>query len=203
MWVLGLTGSIATGKSTVAKMFARRGIPVFSSDDAVHELYRGAAVAPVEALFPGVTTDGAIDRTKLSAHVLGHPERLKQLESVVHPLVRARLRAFLAEAKSTGAPIALLDIPLLFESGPDYRERYGLDRIAVTAVPDTVLRERALARPGMTVEKLDAILARQLPQDEKRKRADYVIDTGVPLAETEAAVAAIIADLTAHPRQEQ
>jgi len=199
MWVLGLTGSIASGKSTVAGMFAAQGVPVFSADAAVHELYRGAAVAPVEALFPGVTTDGAIDRDRLAARVLGHPERLGQLEAVVHPLVRACREAFLAREKARGTRLVLLDIPLLFEAGPDARARHGVDRVAVTIAPDAVLRARALARPGMTVEKLDAILARQLPQDEKRKRADYVIDTGAPLAATGAAVAAIVAGLTASP----
>ena len=196
MWTLGLTGSIATGKSTVRQMFEDLGVPTFSSDDAVHELYRGAAVAPVEALFPGVTTNSVIDREELSKRVLGQPDKLKALESVVHPLVRKRIAQFLRDAQSTGARLALVDIPLLFESGHDY----GLDRVAVTAADPEIYRRRALARPGMTVEKLEAILARQMPQDEKIERADYVIRTDTSLAETRDAVKAIVDDLTANPK---
>ena len=196
MWKLGLTGSIATGKSTVLKMFAEMGVPVFSSDDAVHELYRGAAVAPVEALFPGVTSNGAIDRDELSKRVLGQPDKLKALESVVHPLVRERIAQFLRDAQSTGARLAIVDIPLLFEGGHDY----GLDRVAVTAAAPETYRARALARPGMTVEKLEAILARQMPQDEKIERADYVIYTDESLAQTRATVKAIVDMLTKNPK---
>jgi dephospho-CoA kinase len=195
MWKLGLTGSIATGKSTVLRMFEEMGVPTFSSDAAVHELYRGAAVAPVEALFPGVTSNGAIDREALSKRVLGQPDKLKALESIVHPLVRARIAQFLREAESTGAKLALVDIPLLYEGGHDY----GLDRVAVTAAEPETYKKRALARPGMTVEKLEAILARQMPQDEKMKRADYVIYTEKSLAETRAAVKAIVDVLTTNP----
>src|SRR5690606_14040506 len=132
---------------------------VFSSDDAVHELYRGDAVAPVEAAFPGVTANGEIDRARLSRYLLQHPERLRELEAIVHPLVRTRIGRFLAEAAATGAPVAVVDIPLLYENGVDW----GFDAVAVTAVDEAELRRRALARPGMTVDKLDAILARQLP----------------------------------------
>jgi len=196
MWKLGLTGSIATGKSTVLRMFAEMGVPVFSSDAAVHELYRGAAVAPVEALFPGVTSNGAIDRDELSKRVLGQPDKLKALESVVHPLVRERIAQFLRDAQSTGARLAIVDIPLLFEGGHDY----GLDRVAVTAAAPETYRARALARPGMTVEKLEAILARQMPQDEKIKRADYVIYTDESLAQTRATVKAIVDVLTKNPK---
>ena len=195
MWKLGLTGSIATGKSTVLKMFAEMGVPVFSSDAAVHELYRDAAVAPVEALFPGVTSNGAIDRDELSKRVLGQPDKLKVLESVVHPLVRERIARFLRDAQSTGARLAIVDIPLLFEGGHDY----GLDRVAVTAAAPETYRARALARPGMTVEKLEAILARQMPQDEKIKRADYVIYTDESLAQTRATVKTIVDMLTKNP----
>lgn len=196
MWKLGLTGSIATGKSTVLRMFAEMGVPVFSSDDAVHELYRGAAMAPVEALFPGVSRNGEIDRADLSRRVLGRPDKLKALESVVHPLVRERIGQFLRDAQSTGSGLAIVDIPLLFEGGHDY----GLDRVAVTAAAPETYRARALARPGMTVEKLEAILARQMPQDEKIKRADYVIYTDESLDETRAAVKAIVDDLSKTPR---
>ena len=170
---LGLTGSIATGKSTVLAAFADLGIPVFSADAAVHQLYRSRAVEPVEQLFPGVSREGTIDRAALSRVLVAHPDRLPELEAVVHPLVREEMHRFLDHAEASGAALAVIDIPLLFESGYDY----GLDAVAVTIVPDEVLRHRALARPGMSVEKLDTILARQLPQEEKRKRADYLLDT--------------------------
>lgn len=193
MWTLGLTGSIATGKSTVLSQFAALGIPVFSADAAVHELYQGEAVPLVAALFPTVVHDSQIDRAALSAELLSAPQRLAELEAAVHPLVRARIARFLAAAEQSGARLAVVDIPLLFETGHDY----GLDRIATTSTPDAVNRDRALARPGMTVEKLTAILARQLPQAEKRMRADYVIATDGPLEQTRQAVAAIVDELTA------
>jgi dephospho-CoA kinase len=192
MFKLGLTGSIATGKSTTLKAFAELGIPTFSSDDAVHDLYRAEAVRPVEAVFPGVATDGAIDRQKLSQVLLQHPERLKSLEAIVHPLVRARISRFLQEAEAAGAALAVVDIPLLYERGVDW----GLDAVAVTVVDEAEQRRRALARPGMTVEKLDAILARQLPQAEKISRADYVLDTSRSIDSTRADVAALVGKLT-------
>jgi len=196
MLALGLTGSIATGKSTVLEMFAGLGVPVFSADAAVHELYRGAAVPLVAELFPEIVHNGEIDRQALGRIVLADPAALKCLEAAVHPLVRARIAAFLATAQSTGAPLAVVDIPLLFESGHDY----GLDRVAVAVVDPRIARARALARPGMDGEKLDAILARQLPQAEKRRRADHVIDTGGPRETTRAAVAALVATLTAEAK---
>jgi dephospho-CoA kinase len=196
MWKLGLTGSIATGKSTVLKAFADLGVPTFSSDAAVHELYRGEAVPLVEQLFPGVSHKGEIDRAELSKRLLAEPDRLKDLESVVHPLVRQRIARFLAEAESTGGVLAVVDIPLLFETGYDY----GLDRVAVTMAEPETYRKRALARPGMTVEKLDAILARQMPQDEKRKHADYVVYTEHSVAETKAAVKALVEALRVSPQ---
>jgi dephospho-CoA kinase len=192
MFKLGLTGSIATGKSTALKAFADLGIPVFSSDDAVHALYKAEAVRPVEAVFPGVATDGIIDRQKLSAILVAHPERLKSLEAIVHPLVRARINRFLEEAAASGAKLAVVDIPLLFERGVDW----GLDAVAVTFVDEAEQRRRALARPGMTVEKLDAILARQMPQAEKRTRADYILDTAHGIDSMRADVAAIVGKLT-------
>jgi dephospho-CoA kinase len=196
MWKVGLTGSIASGKSTVLEQFAALGVPVFSSDQAVHELYRGEGVPVVEALFPGVSHNGAIDRAELARQVLNQPERLRALEAAVHPLVRARIAKFLADAEMAGARLAVVDIPLLFETGFDY----GLDRIATTWAPDAEIRARALARPGMTVEKLDAILARQMPQEEKRKRADYVIVTFGPLSRTKAAVSALVEALRKNPK---
>lgn len=194
---LGLTGSIATGKSTVLKAFAELGVPTFSSDEYVHELYRGAAVAPVEAAFPGAAVDGTIDREKLSRQVVGHPERIRQLEGIVHPLVRAGIRRFLAEAEAAGEAIAVVDIPLLFENGVDW----GLDGIIVTTVDEAEQRRRALARPGMTVEKLDAILARQTPQAEKIKRATYIFDTSATLETTRAAVGKLVEELRAKAGQ--
>lgn len=194
---LGLTGSIATGKSTVLKAFAELGVPTFSSDEYVHELYRGAAVAPVEAAFPGAAVDGTIDREKLSRQVVGHPERIRQLEGIVHPLVRAGIRRFLAEAEAAGEAIAVVDIPLLFENGVDW----GLDGIIVTTVDEAEQRRRALARPGMTVDKLDAILARQTPQAEKIKRATYIFDTSATLETTRAAVGKLVEELRAKAGQ--
>lgn len=195
MWRVGLTGSIASGKSTVAQMFRDLGVPVFSSDEAVHDLYRGAAVTPIEAAFPGTTRNGEVDRVALS-RVLNDPAQLKALEALVHPLVRARVAAFLADAEASGAALAVVDIPLLFESA----HNYGLDRIVVVAASDETIRARALARSGMSVEKLDAILARQMSQAEKKRRADDLIDTDQPIAETRDAVARLVAELTAHPK---
>ena len=196
MFKLGLTGSIATGKSTVLEVFAGLGVPVFSSDAAVHELYRGVAVAPVEAAFPGVVSAGAVDRAKLTHYLLQHPERLQDLEAMVHPLVRRRIGSFLAEAEASGAALAVVDIPLLFENGVDW----GLDAVIVTTVGEAEQRRRALARPGMSVEKLDAILARQLPQAEKVRRATYVIDTSAPIETTRRTVADLIDKLRAQPK---
>lgn len=196
---LGLTGSIATGKSSVLEMFAALGVPVFSSDEAVHELYRGEAVPAVEALFPGVSRGGEIDREELSRRLLHGPDRLTDLEAVVHPLVRARMAAFLETARSTGAPLVVLDIPLLFETGHDY----GLDAIAVTLVDEATQRRRALARPGMTEDKLHTILARQMPQKEKAGRAGYVIDTSGTMEETRAEVRRLVETLTGRPQTDR
>lgn len=193
MLVLGLTGSIATGKTTVSNMFTALGVPVFASDDHVHELYRGAAVAPVEAAFPGVTKDGAIDRAELGKRILGHPERIRQVEAIVHPLVRQGSQDFVAAHRAAGAPLVVLDIPLLFESPFDY----GCDAVAVTVCDEAIQRQRALARPGMTVEKLEQILARQLPQEEKKRRATYLIDTSVSIEATNAAVRALVEQILA------
>jgi dephospho-CoA kinase len=192
MLKLGLTGSIATGKSTVLKAFADLGVPVFSSDEAVHAIYAAEGAPVVERLFPGVVHNGVVNRQTLSRRLLGHPERLQALEKAIHPLVRERMRAFLHSAEASGAPLAVVDVPLLYETGFGY----GLDKVAVTAADDATQRHRALARPGMTVEKLDAILARQLPQAEKRQRADYIFETNKPLEETRAEVKAMVDQLT-------
>jgi len=193
MWRIGLTGSIASGKSTVLKAFADLDVPVFSADEAVAELYAGEAVAPVEALFPGVTTGGQIDRTLLSQRLAADPSGFKRLEAVVHPLVRARIARFMAEAEADGHALAVVEVPLLFESGYDY----GFDAIGVTWVDDAIQRQRALARPGMSVEKLQTILARQLPQAEKKARATYLFDTGIPIARTVEMVAELVASIRA------
>ena len=176
MLILGLTGSIGMGKSTTAAMFEAEGVPVYDSDAAVHALYAagGAAVAPVEAAFPGVVTDGAIDRAKLSAKVVGDPEALAKLEAIVHPLVGAHRIGFFEKAQAEGRDIVVLDVPLLFETGG----QKSVDKVVVVSAPAEVQRARVLARPEMTPEKFEAILARQLPDAEKRGRADFVIDTG-------------------------
>ncbi|PVM82404.1 dephospho-CoA kinase [Caulobacter endophyticus] len=176
MIILGLTGSIGMGKSTTAKMFEAEGAPVYDSDAAVHALYAvgGAAVAPVEAAFPGVVVDGAIDRARLSAQVVGDPEALEKLEAIVHPLVGAHRIGFFEKAERDGHDIVVLDVPLLFETGG----QKNVHKVVVVSAPADVQRERVLARPGMTAEKFEAILARQLPDAEKRARADFVVDTG-------------------------
>lgn len=190
---IGLTGSIGMGKTTVAKMFAARGIPVFDADAAVHRLYAkgGAAVEPVGAAFPGTVKDGAVDRAALSAQVVGKPAEIRKLENIVHPLVGRLREEFLRDAEASGAPMAVLEIQMLLE-GSSAKQ---LDVIVVVSAPEAVQRERALARPGMTEDKLAGILSNQMPDAEKRARADYVIDTGVSLAETEAQVAALIETL--------
>lgn len=176
MLILGLTGSIGMGKSTTAAMFEAEGVPVYDSDAAVHALYAagGAAVAPVEAAFPGVLTDGAIDRAKLSAKVVGNPEAMAKLEAIVHPLVGADRIGFFQKAQAEGRDIVVLDVPLLFETGG----QKSVHKVVVVSAPPEVQRARVLARPEMTPEKFEAILARQLPDAEKRARADFVIDTG-------------------------
>lgn len=192
MIVLGLTGSIGMGKSTAAKMFAEAGVPVHDSDEAVHRLYAGKAAPLVEAAFPGVTRDGTVDRALLGQRVLGDAAALKMLEGIIHPLVRADADAFLARHRAAGALLAVLDIPLLFETAG----RGRVDKVVVVSAPAAAQRERVLSRPGMTEEKFAAILAKQVPDAEKRRMADYVIDTGNGFDETRAALQAIIAELT-------
>jgi dephospho-CoA kinase len=192
---LGLTGSIGMGKSTVAAMFAEEGVPVFDADAAVHRLQgpAGALVGAIEALFPGTTGARGVDRTALAERVLGAPDLLGKLEALVHPAVARERQAFL-EAHA-GAPVVLLDIPLLFEAGGAAE----VDKVAVVSAPPDVQRARVLARPGMTAGKFERILARQLPDAEKRARADFVIPTGGALEETRQAVRRILACLAPPP----
>lgn len=191
MILLGLTGSIGMGKSTVAGMFREAGVPAFSADEAVHRLYSGRAVPAVEAAFPGVVRDGVVDREALTRAVLGNPEALARLESIVHPLVREEESAFIDDARRSGVTVAVLDIPLLYETGGEKR----VDRVVVVSAPADIQRKRVLARPGMTSEKLERILARQVPDAEKRARADFVIDTSGSFDDTHRQVAEIIARL--------
>lgn len=186
MKVVGLTGGIGMGKSTAANTFRRLGVPVFDADAAVHALQArgGRAVAPIAAAFPGTTRDGAVDREALRRAVLGDPLALKRLESIVHPLVRAEERRFLARCRRRGARLAVLDIPLLFETGGERR----CDMVVVVSAPAAVQRARVLARGGMTPERLSAILSRQMPDAEKRRRADVVIRTGLSRAHARRAI---------------
>jgi dephospho-CoA kinase len=173
MFVLGLTGSLAMGKSATATMFAEEGVPVHDADGVVHRLYEGEVVPLIEAAFPGITARGKIDRDKLARRVLGDSVAIEKLEKIVHPLVRRAEKLFLEEAARKGARVAVLDIPLLFETGSERR----CDAVVVVSAPPEVQRARAFERPGMTEEKFGAILAKQMPDAEKRARADFVVDT--------------------------
>ncbi|RTL99056.1 dephospho-CoA kinase [Ancylobacter aquaticus] len=190
---LGLTGSIGMGKSTTAQIFRELGVPVHDADAAVHALYGAEGVAPVEAAFPGVVVDGRVDRARLGARVFGNDEAMKRLEAIVHPLVRAREKAFLDRAAEAGEPIAVLDIPLLYETGAQDR----VDAVLVVTAPEEVQRARVMARPGMSEETFAAILARQMPDAEKRRRADFVLDTSQGLDPARAAVAELLHQLRA------
>ena len=173
MIILGLTGLIGMGKSTTAKLFAEAGVPVYDADATVHMLYEGEAVPAIEAAFPGTTVDGKVDRNKLSARVVHDPAAIKRLEQIVHPMLGASRQKFLDDAERSGAPVAVVDVPLLFETGGEKR----VDAVVVVTTTPEIQRQRILARDNMTSEKLDAILARQLPDAEKRRRADFVVDT--------------------------
>lgn len=199
MHIIGLTGSIGMGKSTTMQLFAEQGVPVYDADAAVHAIYAGEAVPVVEAAFPGTTSDGKVDRQKLSARVLGNPEALKQLEKIVHPMLGAHRQQFLADAEKSGAPIAVLDVPLLFETGGEKR----VDAVVVVSAPAEMQRARVLARENMTQEKLDAILARQTPDAEKRKRADFVVDTSSGLDPVRAQIRDILAKVVKMPIRRQ
>jgi dephospho-CoA kinase len=191
MFILGLTGSIGMGKSTTAGMFRACGVPVHDADATVHGLYQGQAAPLVEAAFPGVVVKGAVDRMRLSAALGGKPEAYQTLETIVHPLVRAAEEAFLAKARLNCTPLVVLDVPLLLETGGERR----VDAVLVVTAPPEVQRARALARPGMSEEKLETILSRQMLDFEKRRRAHFTVDTSLGLAHAERAVRDIIRSL--------
>jgi len=197
MLVLGLTGSIGMGKSTTAKLFVEAGVPVYDADATVHQLYEGEAAAAIEAAFPGTTVNGKVDRTLLSPKVVHDADAMKRLESIVHPMLRAHHQKFLEDAERSGAPVAVVDIPLLYETGRENR----VDAVVVVTTAPETQRERILARDGMTPEKLDAILTRQLPDAEKRKRADFVVDTSHGLEPVRAQIREILEQVRKIPRR--
>lgn len=197
MFVLGLTGSVAMGKSVTARFFAEAGVPVHDADAVVHQLYEGAAAPLIEAAFPGTTVDGRVDRVKLGRRVMNDLAALRRLEAIVHPLVEAAEQEFLEQAQAQGAPVAVLDIPLLFEIGGDRR----VDAVVVATAPPEVQRARALERPGMTDERLQAMLARQMPDSEKRLRADFIVDTSRGFDEARARVQAILRQVATMPKR--
>jgi dephospho-CoA kinase len=189
--ILGLTGSIGMGKSTTARMFEEAGVPVHDSDETVHRLYSGKAAPLIERRFPGTVPDGTVDRERLAKAVLNDAEALKELEAIVHPLVREDEKLFLEEHRGRGTPLVVLDIPLLFEVGAEGR----VDKVAVVSAPAEIQRRRVLSRPGMTEAKFEAILKKQVPDAEKRRRADYVIDSGRGLEPARLAVGRIVREL--------
>jgi len=191
MLIVGLTGSIGMGKSTVAARFRTHGVAVCDADAEVHKLYEGAAVPAIEAAFPGTTRAGTVDRQRLARVLIAKPEGFARLEAIVHPLVLAAERAFLHAEAAKGAALAVLEIPLLLETGGEAR----VDVVVVVSAPADTQRERVMQRPGMTPEKLEQVLARQMPDAEKRARADFIVDTGGTLAETDAQVDNIVESL--------
>ncbi|THV22151.1 dephospho-CoA kinase [Peteryoungia ipomoeae] len=193
MIIIGLTGSIGMGKSTTAALFAAEGVPVNDADQVVHDLYRGLAVPLIEAAFPGVATSGEVDRQKLVAALAQNPANFSKLESIVHPMVREHEREFLRQQAARGTDIVLLDIPLLFETAGEDR----VDVIVVVSCDASIQRQRVLSRPGMTPEKFELILARQLPDAEKRIRADYIIDTGHGIEDARRQVQSLLAQIRA------
>jgi dephospho-CoA kinase len=197
MLILGLTGSIGMGKSATAKLFAEAGVPVYDADAAVHKIYEGEAAPAIEAAFPGTTVVGKVDRNKLSARVVHDPAAMKQLEQIVHPMLGASRQKFLDDAERSGAPVAVVDVPLLFETGGEKR----VDAVVVVTTSLELQRERILTRDNMTGEKLDAILARQLPDAEKRKRADFVVDTSHGLEPVRAQIRDILREVAKMPRR--
>ena len=197
MIILGLTGSIGMGKSTTAKLFAEAGVPVYDADATVHMLYEGEAVPAIEAAFPGTTVDGKVDRSKLSARVVHDPAAIKRLEQIVHPMLGASRQKFMDDAERSGAPVAVVDVPLLFETGGEKR----VDAVVVVTTTPELQHQRILARDNMTSEKLDAILARQLPDAEKRRRADFVVDTSDGLDAVRLRIRDILNEAVKMPRR--
>jgi dephospho-CoA kinase len=197
MIVLGLTGSIGMGKSTTAKLFAEAGVPVYDADATVHKIYQGEAAPAIEAAFPGTTVNGKVDRAKLSAKVVHDPAAIRQLEQIVHPMLRAFHQEFLDDAERSGAPVAVVDVPLLFETGGEKR----VDAVVVVTTSPENQRQRILSRGTMTSEALDAILARQMPDEEKRKRADFVVDTSHGLDPVRERIRDILAQAAKMPRR--
>jgi dephospho-CoA kinase len=195
MFILGLTGSIGMGKSTTAGFFREAGVPVHDSDAIVHQLYEGEAVAAVEAAFPGVTVGGKIDRPRLAAQLVDKPEAIKRLEAIVHPLVRATTQRFIEAQSQRGARVIVLDIPLLFETGGEK----GVDAVVVVSAPGDVQRARVLSRPGMTAEKFEALLARQMSDAEKRARAHFIVDSSRSFESARAQVHGILRAVSALP----
>lgn len=197
MIILGLTGSIGMGKSTTAKLFAEAGVPVYDADAIVHRLYEGEAAPAIEAAFPGTTANGKVDRNRLSAQVVHDPAAIKRLESIVHPMLGASRQKFLHDAEQSGAPVAVVDVPLLYETGGEKR----VDAVVVVTTSPEIQRARILARENMTGEKLDAILARQLPDAEKRRRADFVVDTSHGLDPVRARIRDILKEAVKMPQR--
>jgi len=197
MIILGLTGSIGMGKSTTAKLFEEAGVPVYDADAAVHKIYEGEAAPAIEAAFPGTTVNGKVDRNKLSAKVVHDPAAMKRLEQIVHPMLGASRQKFLHDAEQSGAPVAVVDVPLLFETGGEKR----VDAVVVVTTTPEIQRQRILSRDNMTGEKLDAILARQLPDAEKRKRADFVVDTSGGLDSVRARIRDILDQAAKMPQR--
>jgi dephospho-CoA kinase len=197
MFILGLTGSVGMGKSTTLRFFAEEGVPVYDADAEVHRLYEGAAVPAIESAFPGTTSGGKVDRTRLAARVLGDAAALHRLEAIVHPMVHDVERRLLEDAEAAGHRVAVLDIPLLFETGSDQR----VDAVVVVTAPAEVQRARVMARPGMTEEKFAAILAKQMPDAEKRRRADFVVDSSQGLDAARAQVRTILEAVATMPKR--
>lgn len=197
MLILGLTGSIGMGKSTTAKLFAEAGVPVYDADAEVHKIYQGEAAPAIEAAFPGTTVQGKVDRTRLSAQVVHNPDAMKQLEQIVHPMLGASRKKFFEEAEAAGAPVVVVDIPLLFETGGEKR----VDAVVVVTTTPEAQRERVLARGTMDEARFDAILARQLPDAEKRKRADFVVDTSHGLDPVRDRIKDILAEVVKMPQR--
>ena len=196
-FVLCLTGSLGMGKSTAAKFFAAAGVPVHDADAVVHALYEGEAVAPIEQAFPGATANGKVDRAKLAGMVLNDSAALSRLEAIVHPMVAAARERFLAAARSAGTPVVLLDVPLLFETGGDGH----CDAVVVVSAPLEMQRQRALERPGMTEDKFAAILRKQMPDAEKRRRADFIVDSSQSFDHTRAQIGDILRRVATMPRR--